>query len=93
MAKGLEGVAGLIEIGTVAVETGTLMPDKYYECVKIGNEIKEAIDRMRNSAPSDGNKNTAAPADAAREEKTCPNCGAKTFPDANGCCEYCGSKI
>ena len=25
MAKGLEGVAGLIEIGTVAVETGTLM--------------------------------------------------------------------
>ena len=25
MAKGLEGVAGLIEIGTVAVKTGTLM--------------------------------------------------------------------
>ena len=23
----------------------------------------------------------------------CPYCGATTIPDANGCCEYCGSAL
>ncbi|MBO7637985.1 MAG: hypothetical protein J6S91_03320, partial [Treponema sp.] len=67
--------------------------EKYYECVKIGNEIKQAIEAMRNSAPGEGNKNPAPQADAPKEEKICPSCGAKTFPDANGCCEYCGTKL
>lgn len=26
-------------------------------------------------------------------EMSCPACGAKTTPGADGCCEYCGSKI
>ena len=26
-------------------------------------------------------------------EVTCPACGASTMPDANGCCEFCGSPV
>ncbi|MBR7079681.1 MAG: DUF4428 domain-containing protein [Treponema sp.] len=67
--------------------------EKYYDCVKMGNEIKQAIEAMRNSAPGEGNKAPAPQVDAPKEEKICPSCGAKTFPDANGCCEYCGTKL
>ncbi|MBQ5570113.1 MAG: hypothetical protein IIT45_06670, partial [Treponema sp.] len=69
---------------------------KYFECVKIGNEIKNAIERMKNTAGSPAaNESPAAlqQAEAPREEKTCPSCGAKTFPNQNGCCEYCGSAL
>lgn len=24
-------------------------------------------------------------------KKLCPACGATSVPDANGCCEYCGT--
>ncbi|MBO4387028.1 MAG: hypothetical protein J5817_08465 [Treponema sp.] len=67
--------------------------NKYFECVKIGNEIKEAIERMKNSAPAQENKAPLPQAEAAKEEKVCPSCGAKTFPDQNGRCEYCGSAL
>lgn len=70
--------------------------NKYFECVKIGNEIKNAIERMKSTAGSPAaNESPAAvqQAEAVREEKTCPSCGAKTFPNQNGCCEYCGSAL
>ena len=70
--------------------------NKYFECVKIGNEIKNAIERMKSTAGSPAaNESPAAvqQAEAPREEKTCPSCGAKTFPNQNGCCEYCGSAL
>ncbi|MCR5319288.1 MAG: DUF4428 domain-containing protein [Treponema sp.] len=70
--------------------------NKYFECVKIGNAIKEAIERMKNTGGSQAaNVSPAAAqqAEAAREEKVCPGCGAKTFPNQNGCCEYCGSAL
>jgi hypothetical protein len=34
-----------------------------------------------------------AAAQAAKSQVICPYCGAPTTPDANGCCEYCGSKL
>ena len=35
----------------------------------------------------------AGAAPAAPVKIVCPHCGAPTFPDANNCCEYCGSRI
>ena len=32
-------------------------------------------------------------AEAPRTPVVCPACGATTLPDANGCCEYCGSPV
>ena len=68
-------------------------PDKYYECVKIGNEIKKAIEGMAGSAPVEENKEPSAQPAPTGEKVNCPSCGAATFPDQNGCCEYCGSKL
>lgn len=35
----------------------------------------------------------AAAAAAPKKALVCPCCGATTFPDAAGCCEYCGSPL
>ncbi len=32
-------------------------------------------------------------ANAPKIKVTCPVCGATTLPDANGCCEFCGSPV
>ncbi|MBQ1661459.1 MAG: DUF4428 domain-containing protein [Treponema sp.] len=67
----------------------------YYECVKTGNEIKAAIENMRNSASAEPKQEpTPAPQSAPSSGPvTCPSCGATTTPDPSGCCEYCGSKL
>ena len=76
--------------------------NKYYENLNLGNEIKEAVDYMqraaRGEAAAGGAGAGAAPSQPAQEQPqrgpvTCPYCGAATTPDANGCCEYCGSKL
>ena len=36
---------------------------------------------------------TVRAAAAPKHAVTCPNCLATTKPDANGCCEYCGSSL
>ena len=69
--------------------------NEYYECMNIGNDIKAAIEAMTRG---EVNSNTAQPtfapaAPAPAEPVICPCCGAKTVPDANGCCEYCGSNV
>ena len=59
--------------------------NKYYENLNLGNEIKEAVAGAASSQP--------AQEQPQRGPVTCPYCGAATTPDANGCCEYCGSKL
>ena len=66
----------------------------------LGNEIKEAVDYMQRTARGEAAAGGAGAASSqpAQEQPqrgpvTCPYCGAATTPDANGCCEYCGSKL
>ncbi|MDO5456233.1 MAG: hypothetical protein Q4F25_04880 [Eubacteriales bacterium] len=81
----------------------------YYDAVDLGNEIKKTVEQMmRGGTGSDqgmqsmqsaggvgreGGSIPAAAAAAAPVKTTCPYCGAPTFIDQNGCCEYCGSRI
>ena len=72
--------------------------NKYYENLNLGNEIKEAVDYMQRAArgeaaPAEAPGQEPAQAQAPKGPMDCPYCGATTTPDANGCCEYCGSKL
>lgn len=64
------------------------MQRDYYEFLNMGNEIKEAVDGMRQEI-----RREAVERSAPKTAVTCPYCGATTFPDANGCCEYCGGAL
>ena len=86
---------------------GNLRLNDYYQAMNLGNEIKETVEQMRRigrgEAPAEattatsgaaGAVGSAAKAPASAPVKiVCPYCGAPTFPDANNCCEYCGSKL
>jgi hypothetical protein len=61
---------------------------EYNECLRIGNEIKEKVDGMRKAV-----RQEIKAKNAPKTAVTCPYCGATTFPDASGCCEYCGSAL
>lgn len=61
---------------------------EYYDCLNLCNDIKAAVDQMRRDA-----REEAAAANAPKTAVVCPYCGATTVPDANGCCEYCGSAL
>ena len=61
---------------------------EYRRYAAMGSEIKEVIMQVRQEA-----RDTIAAANAPKTAVTCPSCGASTIPDANGCCEYCGSAI
>ena len=60
----------------------------YYEYLNMGNELKEAVDKMREDTRAEVIEQ-ARPKTAV----TCPWCGATTVPDASGCCEYCGGAV
>lgn len=60
----------------------------YYECIELGNQIKEAVDGMRQEIRAE-----VQAAAAPKKPVLCPFCSAKTLPDANGRCEYCGSPL
>ena len=52
------------------------------------------VDPAANAAPAAAPTPAPAPAPAAPAGPViCPCCGAKTVPDANGCCPYCGEKV
>jgi len=55
---------------------------RYREAMQQAEEIREIL----------GQGAGAAPAEPVKAVK-CPNCGATTIPDPNGCCEYCGSAL
>lgn len=61
---------------------------EYNECLRIGNEIKTTVDNMRKKI-----RKEIQAQNTPKQAVTCPYCGATTFPDPNGCCEYCGSAL
>ena len=62
--------------------------NEYNEYLALGNEIKAAIDSMREKT-----REQVSAQNAPKTAVTCPWCGATTFPDENGCCEYCGGAV
>lgn len=60
----------------------------YREELKKAEEIKAIFTRVREEE-----REAAAKAAAPKTPVVCPACGATTIPDANGCCEYCGSPV
>ena len=61
---------------------------EYRKCEAVGLEIRDTMNKIRQNI-RDGIIAAAAPKVAV----TCPNCGASTIPDDNGCCEYCGAAL
>lgn len=60
----------------------------YCEFRDMGSEIKSILMEVRQQVRDDA-KAAAAPKQAV----TCACCGATTYPDAHGCCEYCGGPV
>ena len=61
---------------------------QYLEYVKMGEEIKEAFTAIRIEQ-----REAVAAANAPKVPVVCTACGATSLPDANGCCEYCGTPL
>ena len=61
---------------------------EYARYEKMGNEIVAVLTQGRQQI-----RDEKAAAAAPKAAKTCHACGASTIPDANGCCEYCGSPL
>ena len=81
------GGAVVVKPGEGAVQGGA----DYNECVKLSNEIRRAVEGMRQSVQEEAA--AAAAAAAPKQKVVCPLCGALTLPDDNGCCEYCGGPL
>ena len=69
-----------------AAEVQNSFDYKNYE--QMGMEIREILMSARQYA-----REEAMAAAAPQQAVTCPYCGATTYPDANGCCEYCGGAL
>ena len=54
----------------------------------MANEIRMTLLAARQDA-----RQEEIAANAPKQAVQCPNCGATTIPDANGCCEYCGGAV
>jgi ribosomal protein L32 len=61
---------------------------EYKNYKKLGEEIKQALTKIRKDTREKAERESAP-----KTAVTCPHCGAATMPDANGCCEYCGSAV
>ena len=77
------GSTGLMQ---KAVDPRSSMEYLSYE--KLGQEIVDALTHVRETV-----RENIVAAKAPRQAVICPCCGANTFPDASGCCEYCGSPV
>ena len=77
-----------VEVGTKPVNQLANKPEDYKEYEAMGKEIKSAVLLMKQKIRQD-----AVSAAQAAKPVECPYCGATTTPDANGCCEYCGSRL
>ena len=77
------------------VNSGAARPEyttEYREAEKKGKEIVRLLTSMRTTVRRDMAA-AARAAEIAKKPVICPFCGATTVPDANGCCEYCGSPV
>ena len=61
---------------------------EFREFERQANEIRQALTQVRREV----RRNVAA-ANAPKIAQTCPNCGATTIPNPNGCCEFCGGAM
>ena len=61
---------------------------EYQEYKKLGEEIRDTLLQVRQ-----GVRDSVAAAAAPKMAVKCPSCGASTFGDENGRCEYCGSAL
>lgn len=89
---GAEIANALLQIFTVGTTNSggdprTMNPE-YVEYLNMGNEIKAAL--LQTSVQAREERAAAA---APKQPVICTACGATTVPDANGCCEYCGSPL
>jgi len=60
----------------------------YRKYQEMGEEIKEALMQARQQF-----REERVAEKAPKTALMCPFCGAKTIPDASGCCEYCGGAL
>ena len=80
---------------------GNRRENDYYEYLSMGEEIREAVERMRSQAGVEPRERTAyadnmgAPARVSEPSGlvVCPWCGSKTVPDEKGCCSFCGGSV
>ncbi len=79
---GLAGVLNTV-FNTAASVMDTTVSAEYNQYVEMGKEIKNCLMSARQEIRDQAQKTAAI----------CPYCGAKTVPDINGCCEFCGGKI
>ena len=85
--QAMGGAPGGWNVRRAGVNTHLRLND-YYEYLNMGNEIKAAVEQMRTDT-----REAVIAQNAPKTAVICPACGATTFPDANGCCEYCGSAL
>ena len=60
----------------------------YMEEMKKAENIRDIFTKVHEEERA-----AVAQAAAPKTPVVCPACGATTIPDANGCCEYCGSPV
>ena len=60
----------------------------YNQELKKAEEIKSLFNKVHQEE-----REAVVQAAAPKTPVVCPACGATTLPDANGCCEYCGSPV
>ena len=91
IASAVGSIIGALAGGTPqAAPSGgqTVWNRDYQEYLDMGNELKRVLMGGREAARAE----EAAKA-APKQKVICPFCKASMIPDANGCCEYCGSAL
>ncbi|HZK28750.1 MAG TPA: hypothetical protein VFD19_00870, partial [Clostridia bacterium] len=76
-----------LQVNNSSIDGGVYHPD-YKEADRDANEIVNALIELRDGIMSEKKEMTRP-----KQRVTCPNCGATTMPDVNGCCEYCMGAI
>lgn len=61
---------------------------EYREMDRQAQEIREALTQVRQEV-----RDSVIDAKAPKKAQLCPQCGATTIPNANGCCEFCGGPM
>ncbi len=64
--------------------------NNYYEYLRMGNEIRDTLERMRLGLPTVVEPEPVPVPDADAAMVTCPWCGSLTLLDDNSCCASCG---
>jgi hypothetical protein len=88
------GIGGAIASGIVGalgnntMQTGMVANPEIQMYQDMANEIKMTLLQARQDVRA-----AEMAANAPKQAVQCPNCGATTIPDANGCCEYCGGAV